>query len=208
MSAPQLIQQFVDQLQQTTPLETIAVVAGMASVVLANRNNVWLYPTGIISTIIYIYILSRPEAGLYAETALNVYYLVMSIYGWVLWIRGHENNNPRAITRSTRKEWTITAGIVVVGWGLLYTVLKTYTDSTVPVWDAIVSCTAWAGMWLLAKHKIENWILLNISNALAIPLFLYKGMPLTALLTLFLFIVAVSGYFNWRKAMRTQSTTA
>ena len=152
MLVSEFIQQFVGQLQQTTPLETIAVIAGMVSVVLANRNNVWLYPTGILSTIIYIYILSRPEAGLYAETALNVYYLVMSIYGWVLWIKGHENNNPRAITRSNQREWTITAAIVVIGWGLLYTVLKTYTNSTVPVWDAIVSCTAWAGMWLLAKR--------------------------------------------------------
>jgi nicotinamide mononucleotide transporter len=82
--------------------------------------------------------------------------------------------------------------------------LKYYTDSTVPYWDAWVSATAWAGMWLLAKRKIENWILLNISNAFAIPLLFHKNLPLYALLTLFLFIVAVQGYFKWNKILKQE----
>jgi len=84
----------------------------------------------------------------------------------------------------------------------LYIVLRYFTDSTVPAFDSWVSATAWAGMWLLAKRKIENWLLLNISNAFAIPLLLYKGLPLYAALTLFLFIIAVLGYIDWNRIIK------
>jgi nicotinamide mononucleotide transporter len=197
MTIQELALQFTTQLQETQPLEAIAVLMGMISVVLANRNHVWLYPTGIISTALYIYIMS--SVGLYAESLLNAYYLILSIYGWLLWNRHHENQNPRAISANTSKDWIISFSIVVIGWLILYFSLKTFTNSDVPALDAIVSATAWAGMWLLAKHKIENWILLNISNLIAMPLLIYKGLPLTAALTLFLFIVAIFGYMRWRK---------
>ena len=204
MDAGILLREIVEQLKQTTLLEAIAVVFGMASVLLANRNHVALYPTGIISTVIYLYIMSKPSVGLYAEAMLNLYYLVMSIYGWVLWNKWHESESPAAITHNNKKDWLITGAIVVIGWVILYIVLSQFTDSDVPVWDAIVSATAWAGMWLLAKHKVENWILLNISNLIAIPLQIHKGIPFTAILTIFLFIVAVSGYFRWRKMYQLQ----
>ena len=197
MEIQELASQFAEQIQQTKLPEAIAVFMGMISVVLANRNHVWLYPTGIISTGLYIYIMT--DAGLYAESLLNAYYLVMSVYGWTKWSLGHENKNPAAISINNRKDWIITIAIVTVGWLILFYSLKTFTDSTVPVMDAIVSATAWAGMWLLARHKVENWILLNISNAIAMPLLLYKGLPLTAMLTLFLFIVAIFGYLRWRR---------
>lgn len=205
-----ILQEVIEQLKQTTLLEAIAVVFGMVSVLLANRNHVALYPTGIISTVIYLYIMSKPSVGLYAEALLNLYYLIMSIYGWVLWNKRHESESPTAITHNSKKDWLITGAIVVIGWIILYTVLSQFTDSDVPVWDAIVSATAWAGMWLLAKHKVENWILLNISNLIAIPLQIHKGIPFTAILTIFLFIVAVSGYFRWRRMYRLQhsKTTA
>jgi len=198
------IEQFYTQLQATKPIEFIAVLFGMISVVLANRNHVWLYPTGIVSTVIYIWIMAR--VGLYAESLLNLYYFIMSIYGWALWHKGKGNENPAAISHNNGKDLAISIAICVSGWAVLYFVLSSYTDSTVPMLDAIVSATAWAGMWLLAKHKIENWILLNISNAIAIPLYIYKGIPFTALLTLFLFIVAIFGYFRWKKQYRLLHT--
>lgn len=202
MNFSDLAAQLVTQLQQTTLLEAVAVVFGMISVVLANRNHVLLYPTGIISTVIYIYIMIG--AKLYAESALNGYYFIMSVYGWALWNKHHESGNPKAITRNTPRDWLITAGIVTAGWLVLYYTLSTFTNSDVPVWDAIVSATAWAGMWLLAKHKVENWILLNSSNFIAIPLFIHKGIPFTALLTVFLFIVAIFGYIRWNKLYKQQ----
>ncbi len=187
---------FTEQIKLTQPLEWIAVATGVAEVLLATANNVLLYPAGIVSTAIYIYLLAH--SGLYADSLLNVYYLVMSIYGWWLWAR--KTDAPvLAITQSNVKEWGITTGIIVAGWIVLYTVLKNYTPSTVPAWDAWVAATAWAGMWLLAKRKIENWLVLNVSNLFAIPLLIHKELPLTAGLTLFLFIVAIFGYFKWKK---------
>jgi nicotinamide mononucleotide transporter len=185
---------FEEQLRQTTLLEWLAVIFGVAEVLFARVNNVWLYPTGITGTLISIYLLLI--AGLYAESALNGYYLVMSVYGWIFWLtkRGGE---PVRISWSDKGEWGITAVIVFVGWPILYLLLKHFTNSNVPFWDAFASATAWAGMWLLARRKIENWILLNISNLVAIPLLFYKNLPMLALLTVFLFVIAIWGYFDW-----------
>ena len=95
--------------------------------------------------------------------------------------------------------------IVVGGFVLQYLLLKRYTDSTVPAWDAWVSATAWAGTWLLARRKIENWVLLNVSNAFGVPLQFYKHLPLLAWLTVFLFVVACFGYFDWTKRYKSQT---
>jgi nicotinamide mononucleotide transporter len=192
------IKLFEEQLQQTTLLEWLAVILGVAEVLLARVNNIWLYPTGIAGTLIGIYLLLI--AGLYAESALNVYYLVMSIYGWVFWLRKTGKAEVK-ISWSTKREWTITFIIVFAGWAILYVLLKNFTTSNVPFWDSFASSTAWAGMWLLARRKIENWVLLNISNLVAIPLLFYKKLPMLALLTLFLFVIAFWGYFEWRSIL-------
>lgn len=192
----------MQQLQQTTLLEWLAVSLAVTEVLLARVNNVWLYPTGIAGTIIGIYVLLT--AGLYAESLLNVYYVVMSIYGWAFWLTKRGKSTVK-ITWTTKKEWIIVGLIVFVGWLVLYLVLKYFTDSTVPVWDSFVSSTAWAGMWLLARRKIENWVLLNISNLFAIPLLFHKNLPLFGLLTLFLFVIAIWGYFEWRAIYRKEN---
>jgi len=187
--------------QHATILELVAVLFAVAEVLLAYRNKVWLYPAGIISTIIYIWIFVQPAVRLYADATLNLYYLAMSIYGWIVWTQRRKNNNTLSISKANRSEWLITTGIFITAFGLMYLVLSRWTDSNTPLADAFVSSVAWAGMWLLARRKLENWIVLNISNAAAIPLLLYKHLLLTALLTAFLFIVAVFGYFRWRKLM-------
>ncbi len=194
-----------DQWEHTSTWEIIAVCFSVSGVLLAYRNNVLLYPAGLISTGIYTAIMASPAVGLYADAALNLYYFIMSVYGWILWSRRNENKKERPITAAKAGDWLVVTGICVIGFVLLFLLLKHLTPSTVPVMDAFVSATAWSGMWLLAKRKVENWLLLNISNAVAIPLLFYKQMPLTALLTLFLFTVAVFGYFRWRKISRNYS---
>lgn len=188
-----------EQLKATDFLEWIAVSFGVAEVLLARKNKIWLYPVGIISIITASFLLI--EAKLYAETALNTYYLVMSIYGWAIWnsknISGASN-----ITKSSKNEFLITLAIAILGWAFLYFILKKFTDSDVPIMDSFVSSTAWAGMWLLAKRKLENWIWLNISNIVAIPLLFHKHLAMFALLTIFLFIIAIFGYFDWKKIIK------
>lgn len=196
------IQLFTEQIRETSVWEWAAVILGVAEVLLAKINNIWLYPTGIAGTVIGIYILLI--AGLYAESALSVYYLVMSIYGWVYWIKKRDEP-PVKITWATRREWVVTLLIVFAGWAILYVLLKNYTTSNVPLWDSWVSSTAWAGMWLLARRKLENWILLNISNLFAIPLLFHKKLAMFAMLTVFLFVIAFFGFFQWLRIWRADN---
>jgi len=198
MSVQAWFQIFIAQLQGTSMWEWIAMIFGVLSVLLARSNRVGLYPTGIVSTVIYIAIFWTVK--LYADALLNGYYLVMSVYGWILWTR--KKGEAITIHRSDTKEWIIALLIAGIGWAFLYFILRSFTNSDVPLWDAFVSATAWCGMWLLARRKVENWILLNISNIVAIPLLFYKHLPLMSLLTVFLFIVAVLGYFRWKRIMK------
>lgn len=202
MNLQELLSQTYKEILNTPILEWIAVLFGVAQVLLAKNNNVLLYPAGIISTALSIYILANVE--LYAESILNCYYLVMSIYGWLYWLYGKRDKELH-ITKAGKRDWIITIAIVAVSWAALYLALHHHTNSDVPLMDAWVSATAWAGMWLLAKRKLENWILLNISNLFAIPLQIYKGIPLYALLTLVLFIVAIFGYFKWKRIYEQDS---
>ena len=191
-----LINLLIAQVKATTWLEWLAVVLGVVEVLLARANKVWLYPTGIAGTLISIYLLLN--AMLYAECLLNLYYVVMSFYGWYHWIK-KRHEPPVQVTYTNKREWLITLIIVFGGWAVLYLLLIRFTTSTVPLWDAWVSSTAWAGMWLLAKRKVENWVLLNISNLFAIPLLYHKNLVMFAVLTIILFIVAIFGYFDWKK---------
>lgn len=185
-----------DELRQTGWLERLGVALAVAEVLLARANKISLYPTGIAASAISIYLLW--QSGLYAECLLSSYYIIMSVYGWWYWVK-KKDKPPIKISFTTRQEWKSVFGIVAGGYVLLFFTLRYFTPSTVPHWDAWVTSTAWAGMWLLAKRKVENWVLLNISNAFAVPLLFHKNLPLYALLTIFLFIVAVQGYFAWRK---------
>src|SRR5690606_28988801 len=137
-----------------------------------------------------------------AEIGLQFYYLVMSVYGWWFWQNKSQIQQP--ISRCCGFDWKIVTSIVLIGFVFLFMVLHTFTDSDVPLWDAWVASTAWAGMWLLAKRKLENWILLNLSNLFAIPLFIYKELYLFALLTAVLFTVAVFGYLKWTRIVKIQ----
>jgi len=186
--------------QAVTILEMIAVAFSVTEVLLSYRNNVLLYPAGIVACSLSIWLMGK--SGLYAEAVLSLYYLVMSFYGWYQWQRRRKKTEHLPISYCTPRDWRIVVIICIAAFAILLFTLKNFTDSTVPVADAFVSATAWAGMWLLARRKVENWILLNISNIVAIPLLFHKHLPLMALLTAFLFTVAVLGYFRWKKIVR------
>ena len=194
-----ILQHLWQQVLETSWLQWLGVSAGVTQVMLSKNNKVSNYLFGIISVIVTMIVLY--EAKLYAEIALNMYYLIMSIYGWWYWI-SNKDAAQKPITSSSGKDWGIVVLIVGTAFAIFYYFLTHHTDSDVPLWDAWVSATAWAGMWLLAKRKLENWILLNISNLFAIPLLYHKGLLLYAILTLYLFTVAFFGYFNWKKMMK------
>ncbi|MNK58368.1 Nicotinamide riboside transporter PnuC [compost metagenome] len=187
---------FQEQIAHTSFIEWLAVGFGVTEVLLARKNSIWLYPTGIISVLLSMFLLLNVK--LYAETLLSVYYLVMSVYGWIIW-KKRKQDAENQVSWSNNNELSIAVSISVIGFVVLYLVLRHFTDSDVPLFDAFVSATAWAGMWLLARRKIENWIFLNISNIVAIPLLFHKKLPLMACLTTFLFTVAIFGFLDWKK---------
>ncbi|MBO9727053.1 MAG: nicotinamide mononucleotide transporter [Chitinophaga sp.] len=202
-----LYQGFLEGLHQMTLLEGIAVFFAVLSVIFQKNNNILVYPTGIISTGIYTWLLSQEHFKLYADATLNAYYLIMSIYGWIYWAKKGPAEPATPVTRSNRRELYTAIIIALGGWGIFYFLLSHFSDSNVPVMDAFVSSSACAGMWLLAKRKLENWILLNISNLVAIPLLIYKHLYLTASLTIFLFIIAVFGYYDWKAIVQQKETS-
>ncbi|WCT12596.1 nicotinamide riboside transporter PnuC [Mucilaginibacter jinjuensis] len=197
----QWVELLTEQIRQTTLIEWVAVILGVAEVLLAKRNNILLYPAGIGGSAIGIILFIK--AGLFADAGLSFYYVIVSIYGWIIWSR-RKNEPPLQVAYANKQEWFMTLLIAFGGGIAIYWILITFTPSTVPVMDAWVTSSAWAGTWLLARRRIENWVVLNVSNLFAIPLLFYKHLPLFALLTLFLFIIAIFGYFDWQKVYRTQ----
>ncbi|HSI70517.1 MAG TPA: nicotinamide riboside transporter PnuC [Gillisia sp.] len=187
---------------QLTWLQFLGTIFGITQVLLARKNNINNYLFGIISILISMWVLYSSK--LYADILLHLYYLVMSIYGWFFWKYGKQKDTA-PISYSDRSEHLKAVGIVILCFTLMIFWLKNYTNSDVPYWDAGVSAFAWAGMWLMAKRKIENWIYLNISNIIAIPLLFYKELYIYAGLTIFLFIVGTSGYFKWRKIVKNEA---
>lgn len=191
-----------DILQQTTWTQWFGVLFSMIQVVLAWKNNSNNYLFGIAGITLTLYVMFISK--LYGEFTLNLYYLVMSIYGWLYWKYGKQKVETK-ISTTTHQEKLIVLGIISLTFGLFWFFLTHYTDSDVPIWDAIVSAFAWAGMWLMAKRKVENWILLNISNFIAVPLMIHKNLYLYAGLTVFLFVVAVLGYIKWSRILKDEN---
>ncbi len=191
-----------DILKQITLPEWFGVLFSVIQVLLARKNNVNNYLFGIAGILLTLYVMLTSK--LYAEFTLNLYYLIMSIYGWLYWKFGKQKSEMEISVTTTTEKW-ITGGIVLGTFILFWSFLTHFTDSDVPVWDSLVSAFAWAGMWLMAKRKIENWVILNISNIISIPLMIHKELYLYAVLTSFLFLVAISGYIEWQKIIKSKA---
>lgn len=191
-------------LSKTTWIEWLGVSFAVGQVLLAQKNNIHNYLFGIAGVLLAMYV--KFHAKLYAEFSLDFYYLIMSIYGWLFWKFGKQKAEA-PVSFTTRTELVKAALIVVFTFCFFFLALHHFTDSDVPFWDAMVTAFAWAGMWLMAKRKIENWIFLNISNFIAIPLLIHKDLYLYSGLTIFLFIVAFFGYRNWYQLIKQQKNT-
>jgi nicotinamide mononucleotide transporter len=183
-----------EAIQQCTLLDWVAFSTGILQVVLAARNHVANFYAAIISVSIYAY--QSIHVGLFAEASLNIFYFIMAIWGIIIWGKTFEN---KPIAKSNKRDIIISAGICMTTFLLCYALITNYTTSNVPLADSIVAALAYAGTYLMSKRKVENWLVLNLSNAIAIPLQWQKGMPLYAILTAILFVIAIFGYVKWRK---------
>ena len=179
-------------------LEITAVVFGIISVLFARKNNILVYPTGLISTLIFIYILYNFK--LYGEFIINIYYSVMSILGWYLWSRRNNGQEEFPISIMNSKEYKISGLIFTVTLlfiALVYHFFDKFTHLTAYV-DAFTTALFFVGMWLMAKRKIENWIVWIIADIISVPLYFYKGLTVSSLQFIVFTIIAILGYIEWK----------
>jgi nicotinamide mononucleotide transporter len=194
----------ISNIRSESPVEIVAVFFGLVSVLYERKGNILVFPTGIVSVIIYVYLCYH--AKLYADMLINGYYFIMSLYGWYFWLKKDKSNQYTPVTRCEKPELRKYILLFVFSFIVIYITLKFLTDSDVPVMDALTTAIFVCGMVLLARKKIENWIAWMAGNFLAIPLFFYKGLILTGIQFLVFFILSVSGYLMWKKLLQQQPT--
>jgi nicotinamide mononucleotide transporter len=191
---------FLHDLQQTSLLEYLAVVAGIASVWFSKKENILVYPIGLVNTIIYIFLSLKNH--LIGEASVNFYYTVISIYGWILWTRKDSHARPVLhISYSSRRDWMIQLGFFAFFYLALFFILsflKTWFEGAIPWADAFASATAYTGMWLMAKKKLESWYWWIATNIASIPLYAVKGMAMTSVYYIILLILAFMGWSEWK----------
>ncbi|MBE7628738.1 nicotinamide riboside transporter PnuC [Tenacibaculum piscium] len=185
-------------------LEIIAVIFGFLSVWYSKKNKIWVFPTGMISTLIFVYLLLKWQ--LLGDMMINAYYFIMSIYGWYLWTRTVDNSVVNPISKTTSKEKKTSVFIFLATLIFVYAVY-TYFDKwnnwTAYV-DTFTTAIFFVGMWLMAKRKIENWIYWIIGDIISVPLYFYKGFTFTSFQYLIFTFIAVSGYFAWKKDLNNK----
>ena len=195
-------------------LETIAMTFGILSVYFSIKKNIWVYPTGIISTVLYVYILF--VFGLLGDMMINFYYSVMSIYGWILWSKHSEDHVHVEVSWATKKEWIFATILFILSLNLVTMVYyyKPFIDNHFSMinvelglyhldwanWlDILTTAIFLVGMWLMAKRRIENWIFWIIGDIICIPMMIYKGLGITSIQFLVFTVMAIIGYFEWKK---------
>ena len=182
-------------------LEVLGVLFGLISVWYAKRNNIWVYPTGMISTAIFVYLLLK--WSLLGDMLINGYFFVMSAYGWFYWTRKKEEVYVNPISTSVRKEYITSAALFIgsllfVYW--IYVLFDKWNDWTAYV-DTFSTAIFFVGMWLMARRKIENWIFWIIGDFISIPLYFYKGLTLTSIQYIIFTAIAIYGYRSWKKIL-------
>ncbi len=180
-------------------LEITAVVFGFLSVWSSKQNNILVFPTGMISTSIYVYLLLQWE--LLGDMMINGYYFIMSVYGWYIWTRKVDATHVTPITRTSQKEKKLSILIFISTLLFVYVVYNTFDKWTswVAYVDTITTAIFFVGMWLMAKRKIENWLFWIVGNIISVPLYFYKGFTFTSFQYLGFTFIAIFGYIAWKK---------
>ena len=192
-------------LLQTTWIEALAVIMGIVSVWYSRKENILVFPTGIINTTLYIYL--SYKGHLLGEASVNLYYTIMSLYGWYLWTRKNQTNQEfiLQITNSNTKEriqqFLFFAGVYAIIYFALVYVKQSFAPEAIPWADALASASAYTAMWLMAKKKVESWFWWVLTNIASIPLYFIKGYTFTSVQFIVLLILAIAGWIEWsRKA--------
>ncbi len=202
LSLPEIYDAFIAGMKETTWLEYVAVVSGITSVWFSRKENIWVYPTGLINTTFYIYLSFK--GSLLGEASVNLYYTIMSIYGWILWAKKNQQHEHVVnIMWSNKKEWMkellFFAFFYVAIFAALSYLKRDFAPGAIPWADAFASATAFTGMWLMARKKVESWYWWIATNIASIPLYFVKHYVFTSVYYVILLIMAVWGLVEWKR---------
>ncbi len=187
--------------------ELIAAGLGFIAIFLQIKQNVWYWLVSIIMVSMYIYIYI--DAKLYADMSLQVYYLVISFYGWYLWLFGINKNHKHSelpVSTTSIKLRRLLTGVSIGLFFLISWILVSFTNSDLPYWDAFTTALSFVATWMLARKKIENWLIWIVVDAVSTVIYIYKGLYPTVVLFLFLTVLAFVGYRSWEKDLNVKSS--
>ena len=200
-------QQYSSYSQLDVGLEIFAVIFGFLSVWFSKNNNVLVFPTGLVNTSIFVYLLFKWE--LLGDMVINAYYFIVSIYGWYYWTRKN-NNEYTPITKLNISDKKIMLLIAVLSC-LFVSLMYTYFDKwsgVVSYVDILTTSIFFVGMWLMAKRKIESWIYWIIGDIISVPLYLYKGLAFTSFQYFIFTFIAIAGYYKWKSIYNRKNQIA
>lgn len=182
-------------------IELLGAIFGLLYIILSIRQNIWCWPVGLITSALYIYVFYVTK--FYADMGLQVYYLVVSIYGWYFWLFGGKSKKTDDLKISSVKFnlsiYLLIATVVL--FGIIAYILVNYTDSEIPYWDAFTTAGSFVATWMLARKIIEHWLVWIIIDAVSLGLYIYKGLYATVILFAVYTVLAVTGYIEWKKEL-------
>ncbi len=180
-------------------IEVLGALLGLVYIFLSIRQNIFTWPVGLLTSALYVYVFYVSK--FYADMALQVYYVLVSIYGWYYWLKGKPagQGNTSPVERTPSRYWLPMSAFAVALFLLIAFVLKDYTDSPIPVWDALTTALSIVATWMLARKYIENWLLWIFIDSLSSVLYGVKNLWPTVVLFIVYTIMAVQGYFSWKK---------
>jgi nicotinamide mononucleotide transporter len=181
-------------------IEIVAAIFGVVSVFLSVRQNIWSWPTAIVNVGLYIIVFY--ESKLYADTGLQVVYVVLNAYGWYHWLYGGKNRTELPVTRTSPRLWLLLVSIGAAGAAVIGTLLSRNTDAALPYIDAGTTSTSLVAQWMMTRKLLENWIIWVAVDVVYIGMYIYKSLYVTAVLYLIFLILSAMGFVQWRKSLK------
>jgi nicotinamide mononucleotide transporter len=190
---------------QNNYIEILGAITGIIFLYLEIKQNIWLWPFGLITSALYVYIFLTTK--FYADMGLQFYYLIISIYGWWNWLYGGNKGKTDSlpITRLTSRVGFSLLAITIAIFGLLTYVLINFTDSNVPYGDAFTTALSITATWMLARKILDMWWVWMVVNSVALGLYIYKGLYPTSILYFLYFSMSIVGFMQWKRTMTRET---
>ncbi|WP_163323481.1 nicotinamide riboside transporter PnuC [Draconibacterium mangrovi] len=186
-------------------IEILGAILGLAYIFLSIKQHILTWPTGLLTSALYVLVFFNTR--LYADMGLQVYYVVISIYGWYFWITGKKQNEKKVAVKTTRKIlWLKLAVVSIALYALILFILRNYTNSDVPHMDSVTTALSIVATWMLARKYIEHWLLWIFIDAFSAGLYVYKGLWATVILFIVYTVMALLGYIEWKKDLKSIET--